>query len=98
MLQRPSRNPSIPWRRGLPTTAGTRLRETHEAEQDSTAVGKLAEAGMILLGKTNTVQFAYGGGLTAAHSPSPTMDNPVLSTMRWIGLLVGTRRNRTSTC
>ncbi|HEY5679835.1 MAG TPA: amidase [Pseudomonadales bacterium] len=46
---------------GLPTTAGTRLLEDNVAEADSTAVARLAAAGMVLLGKTVTVQFAYGG-------------------------------------
>ncbi len=47
--------------RGLPTTAGTRLRAGAIAAEDSTAVRKLERAGMVLLGKTNTVQFAYAG-------------------------------------
>ncbi len=47
--------------RGLPTTAGTRLRASAIAAEDSTAVQKLERAGMVLLGKTNTVQFAYAG-------------------------------------
>ncbi len=34
--------------------------------------------------------------LNAAHSPSPTMDSPVLSTMRWIRPLIGTRRTAKS--
>lgn len=45
---------------GLPTTAGTRLRAGHRAEADSAAVERLSAAGMALLGKTHTVQFAYG--------------------------------------
>ena len=46
--------------KGTPTTAGTRLRAGHCAESDSAAVGKLGHRGMSLLGKTHTVQFAYG--------------------------------------
>jgi len=46
--------------KGLPTTAGTRLLADNIAEQDSTVVRKLTAAGMVLLGKTYTVQFAYG--------------------------------------
>lgn len=45
---------------GTPTTAGTRLREGHKAAADCTAVKKLTAAGMALLGKTHTIQFAYG--------------------------------------
>src|SRR5215831_199047 len=45
---------------GLATTAGTRLLATHVAREDSAAVRRLAAAGMVLLGKTRTVQFAFG--------------------------------------
>jgi len=45
---------------GVPTTAGTRLLADNIAKQDCTVVHKLAAAGMVLLGKTHTVQFAYG--------------------------------------
>ena len=45
---------------GVPTTAGTSLRATHTATSDCTAVKKLATAGMPLLGKTHTIQFAFG--------------------------------------
>ena len=47
--------------RGVPTTAGTRLRKNVVARSDSWAVRRLAQAGMVLIGKTQTVQFAYGG-------------------------------------
>jgi aspartyl-tRNA(Asn)/glutamyl-tRNA(Gln) amidotransferase subunit A len=46
--------------KGVPTTAGTRLLENNVAERDCTVVRKLNAAGTILLGKTYTVQFAYG--------------------------------------
>lgn len=53
---------------GLPTAAGTHLLEHNVAQQDSAVVDRLAQNGMILLGKTNTVQFAYGGvGLNHDH-------------------------------
>jgi len=47
--------------RGVPTTAGTRLRKNAVARSDSWAVQRLTRAGMVLIGKTQTVQFAYGG-------------------------------------
>ncbi len=60
--------------RGLPTSAGTHLLEDQVAEEDCHAVAKLARAGMILVGKTNTVQFAYGGvGINHDHG---TPHNP----------------------
>jgi aspartyl-tRNA(Asn)/glutamyl-tRNA(Gln) amidotransferase subunit A len=46
---------------GLPTTAGTHLLENNIPTRDSRAVSALRKAGMILTGKTNTVQFAYSG-------------------------------------
>jgi aspartyl-tRNA(Asn)/glutamyl-tRNA(Gln) amidotransferase subunit A len=46
--------------RGVPTTAGTHLLEDNVAAQDCAVVRKLAASGMVILGKTYTVQFAYG--------------------------------------
>ena len=60
--------------KGLPTTAGTRLLQGNIATEDATVVKKLARAGMVLLGKTNTVQFAYSGvGMNNDHG---TPHNP----------------------
>lgn len=60
--------------RGVPTTAGTRLLADNVANRDSTVVRKLAAAGMVLLGKTHTVQFAYGAaGINHDHG---TPHNP----------------------
>ena len=47
--------------RGEPTMAGTRLLADNVAAEDCTAVAKLSRAGMVLLGKTHTVQLALGG-------------------------------------
>lgn len=46
---------------GESTGAGTRLLADNIAADDCTVVRKLNEAGMILVGKTHTVQFAFGG-------------------------------------
>jgi aspartyl-tRNA(Asn)/glutamyl-tRNA(Gln) amidotransferase subunit A len=46
---------------GVPTTAGTRLLAKATAARDCAVVRKLAAAGMVLTGKTYTVQFAFGG-------------------------------------
>lgn len=43
---------------GLPTKAGSRIRESHVAEEDATVVAKLRAAGAIILGKTVTTEFA----------------------------------------
>jgi aspartyl-tRNA(Asn)/glutamyl-tRNA(Gln) amidotransferase subunit A len=59
---------------GLPTMAGTRLLGNNMATNDATVVRRLAAAGMVLLGKTHTVQFAYGAaGINHDHG---TPHNP----------------------
>ena len=47
--------------KGLPTAAGTHLLDRNIADEDAFVVRRLNQAGMILLGKTNTVQLAYSG-------------------------------------
>ncbi len=60
--------------KGLATTAGTRLLAGNVATQDCAAVHRLSAAGMVLLGKTHTVQFAFGGvGINHDHG---TPHNP----------------------
>jgi len=59
---------------GLPTTAGAKLLERNIASKDAAVIKKLTQAGMILLGKTNTVQFAFSGvGINHDHG---TPHNP----------------------
>lgn len=59
---------------GQPTTAGTRLRADQVAARDAASVRRLAAAGMVLVGKTHTVQFAFGGvGINHDHG---TPHNP----------------------
>ena len=59
---------------GKPTTAGTHLLQGNIASRHATAVRRLLDAGMILLGKTNTVQFAYSG--VGVNSDQGTPHNP----------------------
>ena len=60
--------------KGLPTAAGSKLLEKEVATEDSQAVGRLSQAGMVLCGKTNTVQFAFSGiGINHDHG---TPHNP----------------------
>ena len=59
---------------GLPTTAGTRLLAGNVADRDCTVVEKLTRSGMVLLGKTITVQFAYGGA--GVNTDQGTPHNP----------------------
>jgi aspartyl-tRNA(Asn)/glutamyl-tRNA(Gln) amidotransferase subunit A len=59
---------------GQATTAGTRLLAGRVATADCAAVRRLSRAGMVLLGKTHTVQFAFGGvGINHDHG---TPHNP----------------------
>lgn len=59
---------------GLPTSAGAKILEGAIAQQDCDTVRQLRQRGMVLLGKTNTVQFAYGGvGINHDHG---TPHNP----------------------
>ena len=60
--------------KGLATTAGARLFEHHIAAEDAAVIRRLDRAGMVLLGKTNTVQFAFSGvGINHDHG---TPHNP----------------------
>jgi aspartyl-tRNA(Asn)/glutamyl-tRNA(Gln) amidotransferase subunit A len=47
--------------KGVSTSAGTHLLDQNAAASDCAVVRRLSQAGMVLLGKTHTVQFAFGG-------------------------------------
>ncbi|MFU8825689.1 amidase [Yoonia sp.] len=51
---------------GLRTTQGSRIFADHVPEQDATSVARLRAAGAIILGKTNTPEFAFGAVCTNA--------------------------------
>lgn len=60
--------------RGVATGAGCRLLAGNIARTDAAVVGNLSRAGSVLLGKTHTVQFAYGAAgvnhdLGTPHNP-----------------------------
>ncbi len=59
---------------GEVTGAGTRLLADNVAADDASVVRRLCEAGMVLVGKTHTVQFAYGG--VGINHDSGTPCNP----------------------
>jgi len=60
--------------KGMPTSAGAKLLEKNMAAEDAQAVSRLSQAGMIIAGKTNTVQFAFSGvGINHDHG---TPHNP----------------------
>jgi aspartyl-tRNA(Asn)/glutamyl-tRNA(Gln) amidotransferase subunit A len=59
---------------GLPTTCGSRILENYVPPFSATAVEKLRAAGAVLLGKTNTDEFAMGSSTEnsaffATHNP-----------------------------
>lgn len=56
---------------GLPTTAGSPLLEDNIATTDATVVRRLNQAGMVLLGKAHTVQFAMGAPGINHHHGTP---------------------------
>ena len=51
---------------GIRTTVGSRIFAEYVPEKDSTAARRLREAGAVLLGKTNTHEFAWG---TTTNNP-----------------------------
>lgn len=63
---------------GLPTGAGTRLLDGNIATEDSMAIRLLSQAGMVLLGKTHTVQLAFGA--VGINHDQGTPHNPWHST------------------
>ena len=57
----PISHKDISWTRGVRTTAHSRTLLDFVPEHDATHVARLSRAGMIMLGKTNTTEFANGG-------------------------------------
>jgi len=60
--------------KNIPTTAGSRILETFVPPYNATAVERLLEAGMVILGKTNTDEFAMGS--STENSAYKTSHNP----------------------
>jgi len=54
---------------GIKTTSSSAQRANHVPSSDSASVARLYEAGMVLIGKTHTHEFAYG-------ATTPTTGNP----------------------
>jgi Asp-tRNA(Asn)/Glu-tRNA(Gln) amidotransferase A subunit family amidase len=56
---------------GLPTTAGSRLREHHNAERNAAVVDRLVEGGAVVIGKLATYEFAtVGPSFDTVHPPA----------------------------
>ncbi|MEJ5863812.1 Asp-tRNA(Asn)/Glu-tRNA(Gln) amidotransferase subunit GatA [Pseudomonas farsensis] len=52
---------------GVRTSCGSKMLDTFTAPYDATVVAKLAEAGMVTLGKTNMDEFAMGSANESSH-------------------------------
>lgn len=55
---------------GARTTGGSALFEDRVPEQDAVVVARLKSAGAVVIGKTNTQEFAMGGGETSFWGPA----------------------------
>ncbi len=62
---------------GEPTGAGSHLLADNVATADAAVVRRLADAGMVLVGKTHTVQFAFGGA--GINHDTATPHNPCMT-------------------
>jgi aspartyl-tRNA(Asn)/glutamyl-tRNA(Gln) amidotransferase subunit A len=60
--------------KGIPTTAHSRVLIDHVPTEDATTVSKLAAAGIVMLGKLATHEFAFGG--PSFDLPWPPARNP----------------------
>ena len=67
----PISHKDISWTKGVRTTAHSRALVDFVPAEDATHVRRLREAGMILLGKTSTTEFANGGMDLRGYTPNP---------------------------
>jgi aspartyl-tRNA(Asn)/glutamyl-tRNA(Gln) amidotransferase subunit A len=65
--------------RGVRTTAGSRVLADYVPDHDATVVTRLREAGAVLIGKTNLLEFAYGE-IHPDFGPSRNPWNPEFGT------------------
>ena len=56
--------------RGIRTTHGSKLGASHVPDETATAVVRLEEAGAVMLGKLNLLEFATGSGIDSGFGPA----------------------------
>ncbi|NEK86127.1 Asp-tRNA(Asn)/Glu-tRNA(Gln) amidotransferase GatCAB subunit A [Blastococcus saxobsidens] len=61
---------------GVPTTSSSEVRAGHVPDTDAVAVRRLLDAGMVMVGKTHTHEFAYGGRTHTTRNPWDTARIP----------------------
>lgn len=54
---------------GIATTSSSKVREHFIPDTNSAAVTALADAGMVMVGKTHTHEFAFGAVTPTGHQP-----------------------------
>lgn len=68
------------WIAGLPMRFGSQLMKDHVPQEDSPAVARLAAAGTVDIGKTNTPEFAWRGSTDSRLSgPAANPWNPAMT-------------------
>ena len=61
---------------GIPSTSSSEVRAEHVPDADAVAVERLLDAGMVMVGKTHTHEFAYGGRTHTTRNPWDTSRIP----------------------
>ncbi|MBB3085195.1 amidase [Geodermatophilus sabuli] len=61
---------------GIPSTSSSKVREGYVPDTDAVAVERLRSAGMVMVGKTHTHEFAYGGRTHTTRNPWDTSRIP----------------------
>jgi aspartyl-tRNA(Asn)/glutamyl-tRNA(Gln) amidotransferase subunit A len=61
---------------GVPTTSSSAVRADHMPTTDSAAVARLYDAGVVVLGKTHTHEFAFGATTPTTRNPWDTSTVP----------------------
>ncbi|GAB3354082.1 amidase [Modestobacter lapidis] len=57
---------------GVPSTSSSKVRAEHVPDTDAAAVERLLAAGMVMVGKTHTHEFAFGGITPTTRNPWDT--------------------------